>query len=164
MTKTSFKKLKSFPMYRIYEDGKIYSNYRNKYKAPEVSKNGYLRVQLIQDKTRKKFSIHKLVALLFLKNSNNFPVINHKDGNKTNNHYSNLEWCTWRHNNKHAYDVGLKCAKGENNGRAKLSKKEVKAIKTLYKKEKLPQWKIGQLFGISQQHVSAIVNNKYWSK
>ncbi len=54
--------------------------------------------------------IHRLVAEAFISNPNNKLEVNHKDGNKHNNLFSNLEWVTSSENNKHAYDTGLKVA------------------------------------------------------
>jgi len=55
----------------------------------------------------KKFSLHHLVASTFIKNPHLKPVVNHIDGNKTNNSVANLEWVTISENNKHNHDVGL---------------------------------------------------------
>jgi len=49
--------------------------------------------------------VHRLVALTFIDNTENKPFINHKDGNKLNNYYNNLEWCTAKENANHAIDV-----------------------------------------------------------
>lgn len=51
--------------------------------------------------------VHRLVAQHFLPNPDNMKEVNHKDGNKDNNHVSNLEWCTRSHNVKHSFDMGL---------------------------------------------------------
>ena len=77
---------------------------------------GYYSVNLCKNKNHKSTKIHKLVAQTFIPNPNNYPCINHKDGNKTNNCVDNLEWCTHSYNNKEAYRIGLKKSlKGKNN-------------------------------------------------
>lgn len=66
----------------------------------QANKYGYNYINLADsDGNRKHFLIHQLVARSFLDNPNNYTSINHKDEDKHNNHYSNLEWCTVRHNN-----------------------------------------------------------------
>ena len=52
--------------------------------------------------------IHRLVALHYVDNPNNYEYVNHIDGNKLNNHYTNLEWCTKSYNAIHAIRTGLK--------------------------------------------------------
>lgn len=77
--------------------------------------------------------VHRLVAKTWVPNPQDLPVINHLDGVKTNNHPSNLEWCTQKENMQHAHRTGL--ARGMDLGRgdlsiaAKLSEAKVAAIK-----------------------------------
>lgn len=59
---------------------------------------GYYGVMLYKDKKHKHAYIHRLVAETFIPNPNNFETVNHKDENKTNNHVSNLEWCSSDYN------------------------------------------------------------------
>lgn len=61
-------------------------------------KYGYLQVHLCKNKIHKKYLVHRLVALAFLPNPNNFPCINHKDENPSNNKVDNIEWCTYSYN------------------------------------------------------------------
>lgn len=83
---------------------------------PEVDCRGYCRVNLCKDRVVKHKKIHRLVAETFLKNPNNYPIINHRDENKLNNCVDNLEYCT------HKYNVNF----GTRNDRA--GKKIAKAL------------------------------------
>lgn len=64
---------------------------------------GYLAVTL----NGKKYLVHRIVAMTFIENPNNYPIINHIDGNKKNNKIENLEWCTYEHNLHEAIKLGL---------------------------------------------------------
>ena len=101
-------KFKKFYNYDIYEDGSIYSHYSNKFLKPD-NVQGYLQCTLSINNNPKRYKCHRLVAMLFLDLPSNYVmlVVNHKDGNKLNNHYSNLEWCTYDYNNYHARINGL---------------------------------------------------------
>lgn len=64
-----------------------------------LANNGYCQVTLYNNTRKKKFLVHRLVAEAFIPNPNNYPFINHKDENPSNNEADNLEWCTARYNN-----------------------------------------------------------------
>ena len=55
----------------------------------------------------KTLLVHRIVAETFIGNPNNYPIINHKDTNPSNNEYTNLEWCDYSHNLEHAFDNKL---------------------------------------------------------
>lgn len=79
---------------------------------PVSNHRGYLKVTLSKNNIRKNKNIHKLVAIAFLSNPNNYNVVNHKDGNKHNNCVENLEWCTAKQNTAHAYNNNLMHPRG----------------------------------------------------
>lgn len=99
---------KKFYNYDVYENGEIYSHYSNKFLTHDIVK-GYHQVSLYIDGKPKRYKVHRLVGMLFLDCPKNYDKlqINHKDGNKDNNQYTNLEWCTSFENNKHARVNGL---------------------------------------------------------
>lgn len=69
---------------------------------PQHKENGYLQVNLRGDcKQDKHAYVHRLVALAFIPNPEQFPEINHKNCNKSDNRVENLEWCTSRYNKAH---------------------------------------------------------------
>lgn len=72
---------------------------------PEVMKLGYIRAQLNNNGVRKRVLVHILVASHFVENPQLGKEVNHKDGNKANNHFRNLEWLSKSENVKHSYDV-----------------------------------------------------------
>ncbi len=61
-------------------------------------KRGYYAISLVKNGESKSFYIHRLIAIAFIKNEFNKPVINHIDENKENNNIDNLEWCTQKEN------------------------------------------------------------------
>lgn len=74
----------------------------------QVTPKGYLRIRLQRDGWGGNYMVHRLVAEAFIENPEAKPEVNHKDGNKQNNHVGNLEWSTSSENQIHAYDTGLR--------------------------------------------------------
>lgn len=90
---------------------------------PSITTTGYYYVNLVKD-GRKKIvptRIHRLVATAFIENPEEFPEVNHIDGNKLNNHVSNLEWVSRSRNIRHAFELGL--IKQHKGGMCPFSKK-----------------------------------------
>lgn len=98
-------KIKDYP-YWVSKDGRVYSIKSKRCLRPS-NRRGYASVLLSKDSKTKRFNIHRLVASTFLFRPSNDLVVNHIDGDKWNNHISNLEWVTPGENTKHAFRTGL---------------------------------------------------------
>lgn len=103
-----WKVIEEFPNYEVSNTGLVRNS--NERLMKTFIQNGGYTVHTLTNKELKsaKRTTHRLVALAFLPNPENLPQVNHKDGNKLNNHVDNLEWCTGKHNSKHSYELGLK--------------------------------------------------------
>lgn len=133
---------------------------------PILDAKGYLRVNLYKDGIRHMLKIHRLVATTFIANPNGLPQVNHKDGNKENNHVDNLEWVTESQNSQHAFNNGLRDApRGEQNGQHKLTQKDVDEIRKSYIKGDLMFGgkALAKKYGVDPITISRIVNNQRWS-
>nr|DAM23830.1 MAG TPA: homing endonuclease [Caudoviricetes sp.] len=126
---------KEYGNYLVYDDGRVYSKFRNRF-LKTYDRNGY-RIYYLKINNIQEYKLaHRLVAELFLPNPNNLPQVNHIDGNKANNHVSNLEWCTAYYNNKHARDNGLNNVSKSNSDRWKDEKFKETTSKNISKTRK----------------------------
>lgn len=159
-----------YPAYEITPDGRVFRaapgrGARLKEKQLTISGSGYHVVQLHDGAGRSKtFLVHRLVALTFIGSPPPGRTdINHIDGNKTNNHVSNLEWCDNRHNILHAYRAGLRRPShkgqppGEAHSNAKLTAENVQEIRAL-RASGLSTSAIAKRFRLDQSTVSRISN------
>ena len=94
--------------YMVFENGQIHNSIAMRFISPYKNRGGYLNVDLYIDGVKVRKGVHQIVAETFVPNPDNKPMVNHIDGNKENNHYSNLEWVTCSENNLHAYSTGLR--------------------------------------------------------
>lgn len=103
-----YKQLKEDSDYLIFEDGRIFSKKTNRFLSGKIDNCGYKvyslaisdKISISGRKLGKMLYAHRLVAEYFLDNPLNLPYVHHKDENKLNNHFSNLEWVTPQKNMK----------------------------------------------------------------
>lgn len=93
-----------FPNYFINKKGEVVNKHFKRIK-PSLSHHGYWRVGLWRDGKPYRRFIHRLLAKEFIKNTENKPQINHKNGVRTDNSLDNLEWVTPAENNFHKINV-----------------------------------------------------------
>ena len=94
--------------YQVSDTGLVKTTKTGHVLRPAVSRHGYERVCLFKMDRKRRYRVHRLVAMAFIPNPDNLPQVNHKDGNKRNNHVSNLEWITNEDNMHHAKEHGLR--------------------------------------------------------
>lgn len=96
-------------LYEIHPTG-IVRSLHPRTKGKEISKHicrGYVTVKLTRNKKGSTQNLHRLLALAFVPNPHNKPIVNHIDGDKLNYSLENLEWVTYSENMKHAFDMQL---------------------------------------------------------
>ena len=86
-------------LYKVNQWGDIWSEYTHKKLKWSYHKDGYKIYNLRKDRKAYLMTAHRAVAEAFIPNPDNLPLINHKDENKENCYYKNLEWCTHQYNN-----------------------------------------------------------------
>lgn len=159
---SNFGRVKSMLRYQVFSKG-------GKIEIPEkirkpILNSEYLNITLSISKNNIRMKrIHILVATCFIPNPENKPQVNHKDGDKLNNHVDNLEWVTSSENLQHAYDTGLKFQHiGEKNPGARFTNTDVILIKSrLSCGEKYKN--IAKSIGCNAETIRNIKTGKTWA-
>jgi len=146
--------------YTVLEDGTVFGK-NGKVMSPHDNGKGYLIIGIMVGDRRITKAIHRLVAEVHIPNPLNKPEVDHIDGDRKNNHVSNLRWVTKSENNQHAYNLGNKVSRGEMNGRCKTTEKVVREI-CQYLADGLRVTEIRDK-GYSYKLVSAIKSKRNWS-
>ena len=99
--------------YQISSHGQVKNKKTNKILIGDINSTGYRRV-ILYNPYKQRYFVHRLVAEHFCKNDDeqNKTIVNHIDGNKLNNYYTNLEWTTKSENDKHAFRNNLRQLQG----------------------------------------------------
>lgn len=140
--------------YDIEQDGTIINKKTRHILKPFNHNKGYLKVMI----GGKKYYVHRLVAIKYVPNPLNKKQVNHIDGNKKNNHYSNLEWCSNEENHLHAQKNNL-LRKGENCSWSKLTEEEVRQIRE--NKDKNIK-DLSLEFNVHPNTIKDVLNNRSW--
>lgn len=153
--------------YKITEDGNVYNSKTGKYliltiKKEKRSKFERAYVGLYINKKQRFFTVARLVAELYIPNPNNYPQVNHIDGNPLNNHYSNLEWVTQSQNIIHAIETNLKPMKGINNTSAKLTKDLVDKAINDYNTSQYSLRELAIKYNVSYTAIRYAIKGKTW--
>ncbi len=159
LTDEEWRPIEGFPSYEVSSFGRIRRVTPDRFgREPRVLKttprNGYPRVDLWNGGARPiPVNVHRIVAAAFLGPGNGRHV-NHIDGNRLNNHISNLEWVTPRENDAHASRLGLK-AFGSRNGNARLSDDQVAEIRAQARRGN--HYALADRYGTSRSTIDRIV-------
>ena len=158
----SSKTIKDFEnLYVINPDGSIFSLIRNKYLSSWKHRGGYRLIGLNNYSGRTYFYVHRLVAETFLPKIEGKDFVNHKDGNKSNNHVSNLEWVTKSENSKHSFEIGTQDNKGENHPMSLLNEQKVIEIRSKFNLG-FKRKELAEMYGVKRSTVEKIINRKLW--
>jgi hypothetical protein len=157
----NFREIRDYEgLYQVNSIGQVKS--LNKLKGrilrPDI-RNGYYSVVLSKENKLMHKNIHRLVAETFLPNPNNLPQVNHIDGDKLNNHISNLEFCTPSENGLHAYRIGLS-PKGENHHNSKLTDKDIVEIRRKYFPYKYSMRRLAEEYNVCVATIHETLSNK----
>lgn len=154
-----YRKLNIFPMYRIYNTGKVYSEYTKKFIRHFDDGKGYYQVTLFRGKReRSTIKVHILVAKAFIDNPEGLTEVNHKDCDKHNNKVTNLEWVTRDYNMQHAGKYSYK----NRECLSPLTKEMVRLIPELLRLGMSIKL-IARLYKVAHVTIRHIIQGKSWA-
>lgn len=146
--------------YRLYNDGTVVSTRTGKKMYTQNNAYGYPRVLLWSGGEAKRVFVHRLVATYFVDNPNNLPVVRHKDDDRTNCHYTNLEWGTQQDNVQDTISRQRGFI-GEKNGRSKLTEGDLHLINAAFSTG-LQVRKIAEYHNVSTSTIYRIKKGLSW--
>lgn len=154
-----WKSIKGFDGYFINKNGQVKSTKscrgtQERILKPSKNQQGYITYNLMRGGKSFRKPLHRLLMETFKPNKDNLPCINHIDGNILNNSLNNLEWCTYSHNNKEAYRLGLK--------QSRIKPKKVVQLSKDYKIENVFEsvQQIEKTLGYSSGNIVQVCNKK----
>ncbi len=134
-------------------------------RTPSSTGKIYYNVSLTKNGIKKSTGVHRLVGLMFIPNPNNFPEINHIDGNPENNFFLNLEWGTHQHNIREGWRIGLmknSRLSGEKHHNCKLKELEVVEIRQKIKSGNYTLAQLSRDYHMSYATIKDINKRRTW--
>lgn len=148
-------------LYLVSNQGRVYSYRRQLYLRPFLTKKGYLYVTLTVGKQHRYLKAALVLAAFSGPRPTEYTV-NHKDGDKSNDAFFNLEYLTDADNIRHAIAIGLKGVYGEDNPRARLTNGQVLEISRLWKTGQYRRAALANQFNISLAVIDRIIYQTGW--
>jgi superfamily II helicase len=141
-------------------------NVRSRFKIlkPNRNRDGYMYIVLSnhgKNNGGKTLKVHRLVALHFVQNRDNKPHVDHIDGNKLNNIFTNLRWCTHQENITYAWEAGIYNNVGSKHAMSKLTESQIIEIRNRLKNGETGRYLANQ-YNVREMCISDIKNNKTW--
>jgi hypothetical protein len=148
--------------YEVSDHGRVKSYITNKVLCQRSNRCGYFYIVICTKQKHYTKTVHRLVAKAFIPNPDNKPCVNHIDGNKQNNHVSNLEWVTAKENIQHSIKIGLSGRIGKDNPNNIHDEDVVHSICVLLE-DGVDAVKISKITGVPFHTVANIRDGQNWS-
>ena len=143
--------------------GRIYSDISGRYLKPFPNPQGYMLIDIHHNKKYYTRQVHRLVAMAFIPNPDGLETVNHKDGDKSNNAVSNLEWMTRLDNVRHAWRTGLAKARyGIDNPANVYTEEQIHHVCALLELRKLKGAEIARICNVNVALITDIKFRNKW--
>lgn len=143
-------------LYEVSSHGNLRSPRRE---IKQHLKEGYMRANLQKDGKQKLHYVHRLVARAFCEGYAEGLLVCHNDGNRANNHYTNVRYDTHKGNGADMIKHGTS-PKGERSGKAVLKNEQVREIRRLYATGDYSMNELAEKYNVHHATIWKIVNNK----
>jgi len=142
--------------YAVSKCGLVKNLTNGRLKNLSIDTYGYLVTTLFKDGRRRQYKVHRIVAEVFVEGFKEDLQVNHIDGDKKNNHFENLEWCTHEENRNHAIKNGLFINR--------ISEEDVTKIRrsVIRNSKDFGVMATAKIYNVSYATISRVLNYKTW--
>lgn len=154
--------------YLVYRDGRVFSEKSNKfisaYRPPSIR---YRRFCLLLGRKNVFVSVHRIIAICYIPNPSNYPLVRHLDDNPENNNIENLVWGTDYDNKQDAkrngrYNTGNYSKRGISHSQSKLTEDQVYEIRNRYDKGERCK-DMAPIYGVGADQICRIGKRQQWN-